>query len=595
MEESFFPASADDAIEKAFLSLLSASRNPSASSSNRQLLETNLHGPPGVVRTLLRRVWLPPPTGSSPSSDSPARVQGDDAVSILSHLIKNYPAAYTAIAAQCAREDVEVRFASASDAATASDSLLAALAKLLIAPHTDDRGRIATDANDALMILCRWDRGHNYGEGLVAKRLFRALHLLWRQIQLQDKREWSAAQMRIASLMIDVSLLGEEEFSWAITAQDEQDGGCIMDMLLHMALKSPNDDPLLQMAALDQLERLACQPMQKTRAEFLIGNDVLRRGLLCLVGSNGDLTKDASTEQEWTEMDPVNGAAALRLLTEISRVGVSTSISFASMEETIVNKFHLLLNSFHKALQKFQPQGELERLSYIHAVSSLFASCSTAACSTSNESATTATAEVTNSILRDKTLLHEWLSLHSRAAQPKLKSAVLCSVAQVMEPTMWNDDSSRQKRVSADAEIACTRPNDAIVLQLYQAFSEANGNRDPTELLLTSAKSPFVEERLGAYTVLKALVMRGAAVRLLLLYNDVDSGKNSFLEWLLNHDNESTTEGRIAKYQIVNTMLSLCGSLIRGLIPEKMMRELELWNETGPHFRRSIPWEMATE
>ena len=54
--------------------------------------------------------------------------------------------------------------------------------------------------------------------------------------------------------------------------------------------------------------------------------------------------------------------------------------------------------------------------------------------------------------------------------------------------------------------------------------------------------------------------MRGAAVSLLLLYNDVDSGKNSFLEWLLNHDNESTTEGRIAKYQIVNTMLSLCGS-----------------------------------
>jgi hypothetical protein len=89
--------------------------------------------------------------------------------------------------------------------------------------------------------------------------------------------------------------------------------------------------------------------------------------------------------------------------------------------------------------------------------------------------------------------------------------------------------------------------------------------------------------------------MRGAAVRLLLLHNDVDSGKNAFLEWLLNHDNESTTEGRNAKYQIVNTMLSLNGSLIRGLIPEKIMRELELWNERGPQFRRTIPWETATE
>jgi hypothetical protein len=46
-----------------------------------------------------------------------------------------------------------------------------------------------------------------------------------------------------------------------------------MDMLLHLALYSTNDDPLLQMSALDQLERLACQPMKRMKAEFLLGND----------------------------------------------------------------------------------------------------------------------------------------------------------------------------------------------------------------------------------------------------------------------------------------------------------------------------------
>ena len=75
----------------------------------------------------------------------------------------------------------------------------------------------------------------------------------------------------------------------------------------------------LQMSALDQLERLSTEPLQKIRAEFLIGNDVLREGLLTLVGGGGS----------YDEIDPVNGPAALRLLTEICRVGVSSAISLS--------------------------------------------------------------------------------------------------------------------------------------------------------------------------------------------------------------------------------------------------------------------------
>jgi len=460
-----------------------------------------------------------------------------------------------------------------------SDALLVALTKLLIAP--DDQVRIATNANAAMLHLCKYDH-YRYNIGRVAQRLLASLHKMWRHIQNNNCRELTSAQIRIASLMIDTCLLGDEEFSYALL----KEGGtnCIMDELLYLALDTPNKDPLLQMSALDQLERLAVQPVQRMRAEFLLGNDSIRNGLLYLVGGNGD--ED--------EMDPVNGPAALRLLTEICRVGVSSSISL-SIEEKTLNKFHELLKGFHVALQRFHPQGELEKLSFIHAVSSLFAFCSLPAFNSVTEF-TKSTSELTNYMLRDRTLLHEWLSLHTRVSQPKLKSTVLCSMAQVLEPVMWNNDSSHAPHSinTIDSDEKSTRPNDVISLQLYQAFSDANFSRDATEVLLTSAKSPFVEERLGAYTLLNALVMRGATLQLLLLYN-TESENNSFLEWLLNQENESTIEGRLGKYQIVSTMLSRSGSLIAGLIPPKMARELETWNKNGPHYGKSTSRDMATE
>jgi hypothetical protein len=573
-------APADDgAVEQSLIAILSASQTSSPDTkAYRQQLESKLDGPSGVVSSLLRRVWLPTPP-------SPSIVQGDHAVAVLSHLVELYPNEYMATTSQCVRDEVERQFPTSMDTDDApnvvSDALLAALTKLLIAPNSDNQVGTATNVNAALLHLCQYDHNKN-NRGRVAQRLFSALHVMWRHIQQNAGRELSSGQIRIASLMIDVCLLGDVEFSYILLEEEEEEGkGCIMNKLLHLALDMPNDDPLLQMSALDQLERLSSEPVQRVRAEFLLGSDLLRAGLLCLVG--GDVTDG--------EMDPVNGPAALRLLTEICRVGVSSSLSL-SIEESEWEKFHSLLKGFHIALQQFHPQGELERLSFIHAVSSLFGSCSIMACNASAENSSSRT-ELINFILRDKVLLHDWLSLHTRVSQPKLKSAVLCSIAQVLEPATWNDESGHHQQIQ-NPESTCIRPNDAIALQLYQAFSEANSNRDATKLLLASAKSPFVEERLGAYTMLKALVMRGATLQLLLLHNDENS-KISFLVWLLNQDNESTTEGRVAKYNIVNTMMSRSGSLIRGLIPDKLAKELQIWNNIGPHYAKSIPWEMATE
>lgn len=512
-------------------------------------------------------------------------VRGDDALSILSILVECRPAEYMAITASAVRRDIERDFSAtpgvgsddADEGKEASDALLLALSKLLIGPNSNDQVGVATDAHSSLLALCRWDWGKHH-DGMIAKRVLSTIDMLWSHLQQLGKGEKlksSTSQMRIATLMIDISLLGGEEMSWALSSG-------IIDKLLHIALDHPNDDPLLQLSALDQLERLtAHDDVNEARADFLLGHDVLRRGLLYLVGRRGDLSKDPNEDDEWEEMDPINGGAALRLLTEICRVGV---LSSASVSERIWEKFQLLLRNFQKALHNFHPQGELETLSYIHAVSSLVGSCAAVA-----SSASLAT-DVATTILNDSTLLHEWLSLHCRVSQPKLKSTVLCSLSQVMEPSMWQVSSKSHSNNAL-------RPSDSIVLQLYQAFSHANHERDSTELILASAKSPFVEERLGAYDTLRALVMRSVGLRLLLLYDDgIGKGSgSSFLEWMLNQDLEYTVEGKKAKYQIAESMLSCNGDVIGGLLPARALRQMEEWVRSGPNFVTKVPRDMVTE
>lgn len=548
-------------------------------------LERTLDGPAGVVRFLLDRMWLPQPRPAAADDGggvAAAVVRGDDALSVLVRLVESRPAEYMSPTASAVRRAIDVKFdvsgATSDDEASAEvgDALLAALAKLLVGPNGDDQVGIATDASASLLALCIWDAERNNHRGAIAKRVLSTIDTLWNCLLQQGeekRRASSCSQIRISALMIDVCLLGGDEMSLAL-ADGNGNGRCIADKLLGIALDHPNDDPLLQMSALDQLERLTVhdsqRPMTSARAEFLLANNVLRHGLLRLAGSGADLSTDATGEGEWGEADPINGGAALRLLTEICRVGASSS---ASVSEATSGKFQLLLSSFRRALHNFQPQGELERLSFISAVSSLMASC-----------AVSSSSDATKSILGDETLQREWLSLHGRASQPKLKSTVLCSLSQVIEPAMWNDEGSG----SNDA----ARPSDSVALRLYQTFGRANNGRDSTELVMASAKSPFVEERVGAYAILQAMVSRGVGVRLLLLYND-DGG--SFLDWLLNQELESTKEGKEAKYRIVDSMLSRNGDLLGGLIPARALRRLEEWRRKGPHFATTIPWEMATE
>ena len=130
--------------------------------------------------------------------------------------------------------------------------------------------------------------------------------------------------------------------------------------------------------------------------------------------------------------------------------------------------------------------------------------------------------------------------------------------------------------------------SDSIVLQLYQQLGDANNGINSTELILDSAKSPFVEERLGAYDLLRALVMRGNIVRLLLL-------QGSFIELLLNQDLESTIEGKKSKHKIVVALLESNAGILEGLLSNKAIRTLKEWKAGGTNFVKATTFEMATE
>mmetsp|Transcript_27404 Transcript_27404/g.44559 ORF Transcript_27404/g.44559 Transcript_27404/m.44559 type:complete len:546 (+) Transcript_27404:120-1757(+) len=540
------PSEAEEALS-AFAARLK--NENSASSSDLSILESKLCGPDGVVTALITKLWLP-------------QIDPNNSLSILVHLVGKYPNKYMNAVASAIRHDIEHKFDTTKMDTTeqryeVSDALILALAKLLVAPNSDTQTGIATDAHAGLLALCKFDN-HEYHKAGTCQKLFQHLATLWKYLQQQQKdkiRESSTAQMRIAALMIDVCLLGGKEIALALS----DDAGGIMKKLLDLALDFPNKDPLLQMTALDALEGLAVEskncPMTTERAEFLLGNDKLHNGLLYLIGSSS----------EDVQFDTINGYAALRLVTEICRVGILSSSN--SVVESTKTKFNALLRSFQEALHALEPRGESERLSYIYAVSSLVASCATS------------TEEMSKSILQDTTLLHGWLSLFSRSSQPKLKSSILSSLSQVIEPAIWQDK-----------EDACS---DYVSLSLYHAFGEANNQRDPTECVLSSAKSPFVEERLGAYNLLRAMASRRCCVRMLLLYKG-DDDNSIFVEWLLNQDTESTNEGRQARFKILESLLADVNN-IEGLISTKAFREMQLWMKRGPAHTTAVPWNLATE
>jgi hypothetical protein len=422
-----------------------------------------------------------------------------------------------------------------------SDSLL----QLMVAQLSGLDVEVSANATYALVAACR-----RLGPPL-AERALLSMPKAWRaawENKKSDKQTATTICVRCVHAMVQISCLSDRMFETATLALDE----CLVQAMI----VDSSDDPLLQMSTLDLVETLATNsPMHGSRAQWL-NSPTLVQPLLDMAGGSDD-----------RDPDPILGGPALRLLSVILSKTTGRLLS--------TNNDAHFLTSFHHALRNFGTgSAELDRLAMIDAISS-FAAIGN---------------EALDIILQDTILKTSWLSL--AVAQPKLKSVILHSVAMVLTETPSRDDDDAvmgdtDEVPSSTVGAIGSMIDDIHAMKLFAALASCNsGRQNTTELLLTAARSPLIELRLGSYTVITAVAKRGTGAQVLLT-------SSGFYEFLITRDQmENTKEGREAKYNIVVAVLK---SDARGLLADKIVKALETYVKDGPHYVKTLSWELAAE
>jgi hypothetical protein len=203
--------------------------------------------------------------------------------------------------------------------------------------------------------------------------------------------------------------------------------------------------------------------------------------------------------------------------------------------------------------------GENDRLAFIDAVSSW----------------STASPDALTLVIDDPLLREGWLSLS--VSQPKVKSVILYSVATCIDPPPQVD-------TSGDTVMASNVPSNQLSMRLFDCLGAVN-DKDATDIVLSAADSSFAELRLGAYALLNAVAKRGTGAQVLLSHN-------SFYEFLVTREKESTKEGKEAKHAIVEAVLC---SDARPLLADSIVTTLEKIAQQGPHYVNVSSYELATE
>lgn len=338
--------------------------------------------------------------------------------------------------------------------------------------------------------------------------------------------------IRCASTLIDITVFNERAMNLAVSLG-------AMDKVLE--LMTNDKDPLTQMVVIDLIETIAtAKPIHVSCARWITTNQVLLP-LLEMAGGTG-------------EINPLLGGPALRLLSLIFSNVISKHLISENLDS---NHFQ----GFKRALHSFDSSGESGRLAFIDAVSSL----------------ASASDDALTGVLDDPFLREKWLSLKN-VAQPKLKAAVLGSIARVIDPNSVNGSDTRQE------ESASLSLSNALFLRLFNLFGSINA-RDPTDMLIFLARSPIVETRLGSYVLLQAITKRDTGVKTLL-------SNKEFFDFLVDRTVERTKEGKEAKHIIVKNVLN--GEL-HTMLSDEAVKKLQDIGEQGPFFVQTLSWEMATE
>ena len=236
---------------------------------------------------------------------------------------------------------------------------------------------------------------------------------------------------------------------------------------------------------------------------------------------------------------------------------------------------------FRTALIRFarEARGETDRLALIGAASALAA----------------ASPAALDAVLDEPDLRDGWLGLD--AAQPRLKAAVLHSVAGVIDPIPVTDGAGDKVPAAA-----LRLPSEAV-LRLFGAVGTANGGPDSDDgtdgeeagaaaaaaaaaagLVLAAARSALAEVRLGAYALLHAVAARGPGALLLLAQH------GGLYGLLTDREAEDTKEGREARHGIVGAVLA---SGVRDLLADAVVETLEKMYAQGPHHVQPAQFELA--
>jgi Proteasome non-ATPase 26S subunit len=487
------------------------------------------HSPKQIMSAVVPRLLFAPP---EPSATGAEALSSDDALNILGYLVapsssvtNESASKYLEAASQVMRSELEQEFRNHERVATGRALHISAKFISILVHQACTGWNVAVAQNSQTSIVLLHHQLLQQSSPETVSFLWNEIVTTWSNAMksihvYQSGRTDQAASticIRCATLTVDLVCQSDRAMQWALEAS-------ALTLLLEL-FQGTSGDPLLQLSVLDLFQTLAStRPLHVIRSQWLL-SDAVTQPLLRAAGVS-------SSSEGSIEADPYLQGPALRVLASLC--GCVTMSGAEHSRDGLVDDLLRALRSFDVT-----EGGELDRLAFIDAVSSLAATSSMAL----------------HKILDDAVLRETWLNLS--VAQPKLKSAILVSMAHVMDPEEANGPNGLTNEDR---------------MQLYAALATVNrgpNHANSTELLLHLVGSPIPEIRLGVYRLFQAVAQNALGGQVLLT-------SPPFFDFLLSSSDrmiESTYDGRILKYAIVEAVFR--NTTLQQLVSKEIVAQLQ--------------------
>mmetsp|Transcript_25052 Transcript_25052/g.37850 ORF Transcript_25052/g.37850 Transcript_25052/m.37850 type:complete len:537 (-) Transcript_25052:198-1808(-) len=470
----------------------------------------------------------------------------EQAMLVLALLVTSNPSKYLKPASRCMKLYISTILMNNPTSLTLSDDVL----KLMVSQlSTSSDVEVSSNITESLVACCHQEQDTSSRSPTALMRSLKALsqafQTAWDQkVERKNPQHSSTSCVRCSAAVVmlcDVKTARVDDLTSKKRALD--------DSLLVILLD--DSDPLLQMSALDLVEQLTTA--SSIQRDWLLSKEVLKP-LLQMSGHEQD------------EPHPILGGSTIRILSSICKVLAmeQTQGPDANSDQNEISSW--LLTRFRHILRNFiMGRSELDRLAQLDAISS-FGSASPRALKI---------------LLDDDLIGPSWLSLS--VAQPKLLSAILYSVAMVL-------NQHYKILVNSSSAPTIDTANANLCMRLFVMLGQVNnkGDNGSMPLVISLAKCPVTETRLGAYELLESVCRQSIFARLIFL-----NGSDLF-EFLLSREGvETTVEGKEAKFKVVEAIYSQ--KKLVSVMDNKLVKALETHIKQGPHYRQTQSWDVATE